>query len=134
MNKIPVGLGKNEQLCVGCRLCEAVCSAAYFKEKSRDKSSIRITEAADGNNKINFCTQCGFCLEICPVQAIYRDDNGIIRIREETCVGCYACVGFCPEEAMHYHPESPAPFKCSACGMCADNCPTGAIYLPAGEC
>lgn len=43
------------------------------------------------------CTQCGFCIEICPVQAIRRED-GIVS-DPEICIKCCACVKQCPSQA-----------------------------------
>ncbi|WDV44397.1 4Fe-4S binding protein [Clostridiaceae bacterium M8S5] len=119
----------NKDLCIGCHDCQEVCSKAFFKEKNLNKSSIKVTEIVDGANKINHCNQCGTCIDICPVQAIYRDKNGIVRINKKKCVGCFMCVGYCPEAAMMQHDDYLEPFKCIACGLCTKKCPTGALSI-----
>ena len=43
------------------------------------------------------CSQCGFCIEICPVQAIRLDEE--IVSNAETCIKCCACVKQCPQGA-----------------------------------
>lgn len=117
-------LVKNEALCTGCGECEKVCSEIYFKETSRDKSCIQIN-----NKKITVCSQCGECIDICSVAAISRDKNGVVRINKKLCVGCFMCVGFCPELAMVMHGDLLEPFKCVACGQCAKICLTQAIFI-----
>ena len=117
-------LAKNESLCIGCGECEEVCSKTYFKEVNQEKSCIRIQDKA-----INVCTQCGECIDVCSVAAISRDKNGIVRINKKICVGCFMCVGFCPELAMKMHGDLLEPFKCVACGQCAKVCPTHAIFI-----
>ena len=117
-------LAKNDSLCIGCGECEQVCSKTYFKESDREKSAIQIYD-----KKITVCTQCGECIDVCSVGAISRDKNGIVRINKKLCVGCFICVGFCPELAMMMHGELLEPFKCIACGKCAKICPTQAIYI-----
>lgn len=117
-------LTKNEELCVECGVCEEVCSKAYFKENNREKSCIKVAD-----KKISVCSQCGACIDICQVEAITRDKRGIVRINKKDCVGCFMCVGFCPEEAMMMNDELIEPFKCIACGLCAKQCPTGAIKI-----
>ncbi|MBO8137862.1 MAG: 4Fe-4S binding protein [Desulfotomaculum sp.] len=117
-----------EELCTACGACENVCSRVYFKEENREKSAIRIENKPDGI-KITACSQCGQCIDLCPVEALYRDKNGIIRIKKELCVGCFSCVGFCPEGAMFFHGDYTEPFKCTACGLCVKECPTGAIAI-----
>lgn len=122
-------LQKKPELCIKCRACESTCSKTWFKEDNAQKSCIRISEDEKGNAVITCCTQCGECIDICPIQAITRDKNGVVRINKKICVGCFMCVGYCPELAMFMHEDYLEPFKCVACGQCVKNCPTGAIYI-----
>ena len=128
MSKLKV-LGRDEALCVQCHACEEACSSLYFKDDDKRKSSVQITEDSSGAVKIKACTQCGVCADICPVQAITLDSKGIWRINREICVGCFACVGFCPEASMFHHDDLVEPFKCVACGACVKACPTSAIFM-----
>ena len=95
-------LSHDGNLCVGCYTCEEVCSETWFKETDSAKSSIRIQDDGRGPLSAVFCIQCGECL---------------------------ACVGFCPYSAMFYYEGQPEPFKCVACGKCADECPAGALEI-----
>lgn len=119
-------LAKNDDVCIKCGECERVCAKAFFKTEDVHKSAIHIT---DDKQIIKVCNQCGVCIDICPSMAISRDRNGIVRIDKNQCVGCFMCVGFCPEEAMMYHDDYIEPFKCLACGLCSKKCPTGAIFI-----
>ena len=122
-------LGKKPELCIQCHACESACSNTWFKEDNALKSCIRISEKENEGTVITSCTQCGECIDICPVEAITRDKNGIVRINKSICVGCFMCVGYCPELAMFMHDEYLEPFKCVACGQCVKKCPTGAIFI-----
>jgi len=122
-------LSKKEELCIGCHACEEICSTAFFKEKDISKASLRVSETAEKQYIITTCTQCGECIDICPVEAIYRDKNGVVKIKKNICVGCFMCVGFCPELAMFQHDAHIEPFKCTACGLCVKGCPTGALFI-----
>lgn len=37
------------------------------------------------------CVKCGVCLVLCPVSALYLDEDDGIRVDEGKCVGCYSC-------------------------------------------
>jgi carbon-monoxide dehydrogenase iron sulfur subunit len=111
------------------KACEEACSGVLFKENDPEKSAIRITEKEDGGYDINVCNQCGECINICQVQAITRNKNGIVMIDKDKCVQCYACVGFCPILAMRYQKDIVGPFKCISCGACTRACNTGAIFM-----
>lgn len=124
-------LAKDDSLCIKCHQCEEACAKAYFKTDDVEKSCIRITEDTDA--VINVCNQCGECIDICPIEILTRDRKGVVRINKKDCVGCFMCVGFCPEEAMIYHDDHIEPFKCIACGLCAKQCPTGAIFITEKE-
>ena len=123
-------LSFDPELCVGCHICEETCSDTWFKVTDPQKSSIHIyDEDSEGLLRATFCNQCGACIAVCPTEALYRDKNGIVRIRKKQCVGCLSCVGFCPYLVMFYHPDQVEPFKCIACGKCADECPAAALAI-----
>lgn len=46
------------------------------------------------------CTQCGICVEICPLDLIRLDEEGFPYLKYDECWYCNACVYECPEEAI----------------------------------
>jgi carbon-monoxide dehydrogenase iron sulfur subunit len=119
----------NEDLCIGCHLCEDVCSQAWYKQIDRGLSSIRITSLGDAEWGMAVCAQCGECIDVCPTGALYRDKAGIVRLKKKECVGCLSCVGFCPTLTMYYHESQVEPIKCISCALCVKECPTGALAV-----
>jgi len=114
--------------CDGTRTCEVTCAQIWFKVTDVAKSSIRIT-AEQGTFSAQFCIQCGECIDVCPVSALYQDKQGVVRVKKSLCVGCMSCVGFCPYGVMHFDTEQAVPFKCIACGQCVKACPNEALQI-----
>ena len=118
-------LGNNSK-CSSCKLCEQICSQLYFGIQDSELSSIRIQSDSD-TNKINVCNQCGICIDVCPVLAIKRNNQGIVSVDKNICIACYACIKHCPSHSMHKSKLTKVPFKCIACGSCVSKCPESAL-------
>ncbi|MFO7984756.1 MAG: 4Fe-4S binding protein [Desulfatiglandaceae bacterium] len=48
----------------------------------------------------DLCTGCGTCVDLCPMDAIEINDEGVAQRDEAACFGCGICARFCPEEAV----------------------------------
>jgi len=123
--------------CVGCRLCEMVCSLSHEGECSTTLSRIKICRDEEfGNNLVALCIQCpdAFCLESCPSDAISRDNKtGAVLVDPDSCTACEACLDACPVGAIYLNTQTNTIFKCDLCGgdpECVKFCSTEAIkYL-----
>jgi tetrathionate reductase subunit B len=83
------------------------------------------------------CNQCTHpaCVQVCPVGATYRTEDGVVLIDEKRCIGCRYCVQACPYGARYFDEERGVPDKCNWCyhritkelqPACVDACPVGA--------
>jgi NAD-dependent dihydropyrimidine dehydrogenase PreA subunit len=52
------------------------------------------------------CVGCGTCLEMCPMETIYAENNKAI-VDPDKCIGCGVCAHHCPEEAIHLKRTGP---------------------------
>lgn len=46
------------------------------------------------------CLECGHCITLCPVEAIYFEEDYSISLDESKCIQCGACVDCCPTRAI----------------------------------
>ncbi len=84
------------------------------------------------------CMHCSkaACLELCPSNAIYKNQFGFVGVNNERCIGCGVCEKFCPFKIPHVNRSSQKATKCTLCvdrvanGLqpaCVKTCPTGAL-------
>lgn len=128
---VKLRLRVNEDLCIGCKLCEATCALTHFNAVNRGKSAIRI--AIPPLNGVVVCRQCEDppCAKPCSVKAISRND-AIVLIDYNKCIGCGLCVKGCIYNSMFWVREQGKPFKCDLCGgnpACLKACPVQAITV-----
>ena len=115
--------------CIGCLACEEACSKVQFKtEEGGEKSAIHIIKN-NGTFQMDTCNQCGLCIDMCPVGALFRNKQGVVLLDKKQCIGCQACVAFCPINAMKKASVRIEPFKCISCGACVRACPKQALEL-----
>ncbi len=55
------------------------------------------------------CNQCSNppCTKACPVQATWKEPDGIVVIDYDWCIGCRYCMAACPYEARHFNFKEP---------------------------
>jgi heterodisulfide reductase subunit A len=49
------------------------------------------------------CSGCGTCVEVCPYNAIRKNENGVAETITAVCKGCGVCGATCPERAITMH-------------------------------
>ncbi len=83
------------------------------------------------------CNQCDHppCVQVCPVGATFKTDDGVILVDSKRCIGCRYCIQACPYGARYLHPETRVADKCTFCyhrlvkgllPVCVEVCPTQA--------
>ncbi len=118
-----------EEKCTGCNTCMTVCSTLFFKEDNYEKSCIQVVKNEKGGFLLPVCDQCEICVAECQTLALTVNKKGVVMLNKSLCIGCYACVAICPTDTMMTYHNLIVPFKCTACGACAKECPSGALEI-----
>jgi len=78
--------------CIECRSCAAACyySHANYPAINFARAGWAILPMV--------CRQCKAapCVEVCPAEAMVRDEAGVVRRRLFRCIGCGSCARACP--------------------------------------
>jgi len=83
------------------------------------------------------CNQCTNppCVQVCPVGATYKAEDGVVLIDPKYCIGCRYCVQACPYGVRWFNEAKGVSQKCYWCyhritkGLqpaCVEACPVGA--------
>lgn len=95
--------------CVGCNACATICKAENGTRPGVMRSKVMRKEIGKYPDvrRISvplLCMQCDNppCVDVCPTGATYkREEDGIVVIDKNICVGCLACITACPYGARY---------------------------------
>jgi Fe-S-cluster-containing dehydrogenase component len=123
--------------CMGCHACEVACKQEHGLGVG--PRLVRVLEKSPDYIPI-YCHHCAKapCKEACPVEAISRNEQRIVLIDKDLCIGCRECLEACPFGAMQFDDSQEIAVKCDLCvhrltdnkrPACMAVCPTGCIYF-----
>ncbi len=164
-----LGLVIDLDICVGCHACAVNCkewntgghSAPLtdldpYGEKPKGVWFNRIhtfeafNEDSGESRTVHFpksCLHCDDapCVTVCPTGASYkREEDGIVLVNGDICIGCKLCSWACPYGAREYDEDEGVMKKCTLCvdriynealpdesrvPACVSTCPAGARHF-----
>lgn len=121
--------------CTGCEACVVACK--YQNNISLGNYYNHVVEVGPVGTYPNLqrywiplqCQQCtnAPCIEVCPTGASYRDEeNGVVLIDQETCIGCKTCLPACPysdpsgivePSVRWFNEDTQTVIKCTLCNQ-----------------
>ncbi len=163
--KKKLGLVIDLDICVGCHACATNCKEWNTGAKSAPLTDLNphgkdpdgvwfnrihtfetMSDAGESRT-VHFpksCLHCDDapCVTVCPTGASYkREEDGIVLVNEDICIGCKLCSWACPYGAREYDEIEGVMKKCTMCvdkiynenlppesraPACVSTCPTGA--------
>lgn len=137
-----------QKYCTGCGTCQIACKDKY--DLTATASFRKVYEIAGGTFKkrglawepqvyafwisisCNHCEQ-PVCTKTCPTGALQkREQDGIVMIDKQKCIGCQQCIKSCPYGAIQLNRQTKQAVKCDFCldrlevgknPVCVDACP-----------
>jgi Fe-S-cluster-containing dehydrogenase component len=120
----------NLSVCVGCRRCAEACHRENNHDRATNQSYIRVLEMDQGSLDLEHgnaaydhpvpapgkyylpiqCQQCDNppCVNVCPVQATWKERDGIVVVDYNWCIGCRYCEAACPYHARRFNWTKPS--------------------------
>jgi Fe-S-cluster-containing dehydrogenase component/formate-dependent nitrite reductase membrane component NrfD len=129
--------------CIGCHACTTACKSEHDVAVGVNRTYVKQVEKGEFPNtrrifsvmRCNHCTNAP-CVEICPVQALFIREDGIVDFDNNRCIGCKSCMQACPYDALYIDPDTHTAAKCNYCAhrievgrepACVTVCPEHAI-------
>lgn len=133
MEGVQFAYALNLSICIGCRKCVEACHKENNHDRPSYNSYIRVLEMEKGSIDLEKgnstydhpvpapgkyympvqCHQCDNapCVNVCPVEATWKEKDGIVVVDYNWCIGCRYCEAACPYHARRFNwtkPEIPA--------------------------
>lgn len=118
--------------CIGCKACMMACKDAHDLPPGlsyrrvynmvtgtweEDDAGTPIPVGVYSYSVSMACCHCKepACVAACPQKAIKKEEDGIVWIDPEACVGCRLCAKRCPHGAIQFNRSAGVSEKCDLC-------------------
>lgn len=139
------GFAIDQTTCIGCHACTVACKTEHQVPVGQFRTWVKYVDQGTfphntrdfGVMRCNHCTDAP-CVTICPTQALFQRDDGIVDFDRDRCIGCKSCMQGCPYDAIYIDEETHTAAKCNFCAhridgdlepACVVVCPTHSIWV-----
>jgi len=139
------GFAIDQRTCIGCHACTVACKTEHEVPVGQFRTWVKYVDSGEfpdttrsfGVMRCNHCTDAP-CVKICPTQALFKREDGIVDFDSERCIGCKSCMQACPYDAIYIDADTHTAAKCNLCAhrvdedlepACVVVCPTHSIWV-----
>jgi len=139
------GFAIDQRTCIGCHACTVACKTEHEIPLGQFRTWVKYVDSGtfpDSTRdfavmRCNHCTDAP-CVQICPTNALFKRDDGIVDFDGESCIGCKSCMQACPYDAIYIDADTNTAAKCNFCAhrvdaglepACVTVCPTHSIWV-----
>lgn len=109
--------------CIGCQACTVACKFQNNVPEGqyRTKTPSLGIKGSYPKVKMTFekeaCQMCqnAPCVGVCPTKASHYNEDNVVLVDIDKCVGCKYCMTACPYDARFINKETGAADKCTFC-------------------
>ncbi len=107
--------------CKNLRFCEAACNHAHHLHTNHNWLKVypmKEEETTAAFWQPTMCMHCDEppCVKVCPVDATFKRQDGIVLVDSDRCIGCRFCMAACPYSVRVFNWEKPDNMSEELCG------------------
>jgi len=102
--------------CKNVKACQSACN--HMHQVHPGQNWIKVLEMQDAEHTAPYwepttCMHCDEppCVKVCPVDATFKRQDGIVLIDSDRCIGCRFCMAACPYSTRVFNWEEPVITK-----------------------